>query len=203
MDFQTAQQLSESLGGKLSDLGKRSYPKLSPVPNSEGSFVVEVVLHPDEADLQQDFPSAPFVPWSEFAGDQYVEKTPRTPSRRDSPYDDFYPSAARRRHEPSTHYPDVNPNYPGLRRVPDIQDLVRRVAMRSDLASRLVKVDRVLASAERLGRFAKIGRYNESVRLVEDLLADMKVQGHNGRHKCVRLVKKLKDAMQSDGYNFA
>lgn len=203
MDFEGAQLFSDRLNTKLHELGKRSYSKLTPVPSSEGTYEVHIVLHPDEDGLADAYPDFSFRPWVKPSGDQYVEKTPRTPSRRDAPFDDFYPSVTKRRHETSTHYPDVNPNYPGLRRVPDIQDLVRKVAMRPELRDRLVKVDRVVSSMKRLSRFAKFHRgQQESARLVQDLLAEMKAEGHTGRHKCVRLVKKLQAAMKEDGYRF-
>ena len=72
--------------------------------------------------------------------------------------------------------------------------------MRPDLKDRLETVKRKMASLERLSYV--IGRHSESCALVEDLLTHLKDEGYSGRTKCVRLVKKLKDAMKADGYSF-
>lgn len=203
--FDEAESLRDSLNEDLSSQGLNSYCKISPVSSSEGMYTVEVVLHPDEDDLSSTLKDVDFVPWSgSGSGDQYIERTPRTPSKRNAPYDDWYPSTTKRRHETSTHYPDVNPNYPGLRRVPDLQDLVRRVAMSPDIKIRLDRVDRMLDLTKRLERFARAGTgyHKESEHLVSELLSFLSDEGYSGRHKSVRLVKKLRSAMKSDGYVF-
>lgn len=202
--FEEAESLRDALNKRLESSDFQSYAKVTPLSSKDGFYDVRIVLHPDEDDLQSKVPSGVgFVPWEGPAGGkQYVERTPRTPSQREAPYDDWYPTFTKRRREPSTHYPDTNPFYPGLRRVPEIQDLVRRVAMRADLQRRLVRVDRMFDVMRRLGRFAAVGRHKESEHLVEELLSHLKDGGYNGRHKCVRLVRKLRDAMKADGYVF-
>jgi len=203
--FEKAESFRDSINSDLSGKDLRSFAKIVPMASEDGTYEIRIVLHPDEEDVQSSYEDLSFVPWTgEPEGDQYVERTPRTPSRRDAPYDDWYPSDAKRRVEPSTHYPDVNPNYPGLRRVPDLQDLVRKVAMRQDLKDRIVKVDRVLQLSKRLSRFAysNRGKGKEPGYLMGELLDVLKADGHTGRHKCVRLVKKLKTSLKSDGYVF-
>ena len=74
--------------------------------------------------------------------------------------------------------------------------------MKPELKERLVKVNRVLTLADRLGRFARVGKHKESEFLVEELLDFLKDEGYNGRHKCVRLVRNLSKAMKADGYVF-
>jgi hypothetical protein len=203
-------ELSLEMAGKLRDvLNKRlqdmqSFAKLFPL--DEERYDVRIVLHPDEDTLQARLPSVEFSPWQgPPAGDQYVKRTPRTPSQREAPFDDWYPGVARRRHEPSLDYPDVNPNYPGLRRVPEIQDLVRRVAMKPETKERLEKVSRMLRLSHRLARSVPRsghGYKKESEFLVEELIAHLKAEGFNGRHKVVRVINDIKKAMKSDGYTF-
>jgi hypothetical protein len=204
LKFEVAEALRDSVNNKLGDRGLKSYSKVISLKSTEGLYDVRIVLHPDEGSLPSEFPGGlDFVPWAEQTGEQYIERTPRTPSKRDAPYDDWYPTTTRRRHEPSTHYPDTNPFYPGLRRVPEIQDLVRRVAMKASLQKRLVRVDHMLVIAGRLAKFARgHARHKESEYLVEELTGFLKNEGYTGRHKCLRLVNKLRKAMKADGYVF-
>lgn len=207
LKFEEAESLRDSLNTNLKDHGLKSYCKIIPAAaEDDGLYDVRIVLHPDEDDLPRRLPKGfEFVPWGgPSVGEQYIERTPRTPSKRDAPYDDWYPSFTRRRHEPSTHYPDINPFYPGLRRVPEIQDLVRKVAMKPDLKKRLERVDRMITLTGRLARFARAGHgyHKESEFLVSELLGFLKEDGHSGRHKSTRLVRKLRDAMKADGYVF-
>ena len=202
LSFEIAQKLRDVLNKRLQD--SQSFAKLFPL--NEERYDVRVVLHPDEEKLQGELPSVQFSPWDGGpTGKQYVERTPRTPSQREAPFDDWYPGISRRRHEPSLDYPDVNPFYPGLRRVPEIQDLVRRVAMKSETKERLARVSRMLKISDRLSRTAARaghGYSKESEFLVEELLAHLKSEGFTGRHKCVRVINAIKKAMKSDGYSF-
>lgn len=202
LNFEKAKKLRDILNQRLQDM--HSFAKLFPV--SEERYDVRIVLHPDEDSLQGKLPSVEFSPWQGSpTGDQYVERTPRTPSQREAPFDDWYPGVARRRHEPSLYYPDVNPNYPGLRRVPEIQDLVRRVAMKPEIKQRLEKVNRLLRLSTRLSRTAARaghGYSKESEFLIEELIAHLRSEGYTGRHKCVRVINAIKKAMKADGYTF-
>lgn len=206
LKFEEAESLRDSINTSLGDRELQSYCKVIPIDAKEGFYDVRIVLHPDEDDLSRKLPPGlEFVPWQgPPVGEQYIDRTPRTPSKRDAPYDDWYPSSTKRRHEPSIHYPDTNPFYPGLRRVPEIQDLVRRVAMNPNLKMRLARVDRMLTLTGRLARFARAGHgyHKESEYLVSELLGCLKDEGQNGRHKSIRLVRKLRDAMKADGYVF-
>lgn len=204
LTLELAQKLRDALNEKLQEM--QSYAVTSPL-TSPDAYEVKIVLHPDDSSLEEKLQGVTTVPWKgPPTGEPYVERTPRTPSQRKSPFDDWYPGITKRRREPSTYYPDVNPNYPGLRRVPEIQDLVRRVAMSPDLSARLSKVGRVLDLSKRLSVLAAghvgHGYQKESEFLVEELLGLLKADGFTGRHKCVRVVNAIKKAMQADGYTF-
>lgn len=205
MNHEQAEALRESLSSKLKSQGFRSYPKLLHL-KSDDSYDVRIVLHPDEEILKEKMSDQKFVPWQDplSDGSQYIKRTPRTPSQNTDEYG-FYPSNAKRNHDGPSRSPDVNPAYPGLRRNPDLQDIVRRVAMREDLKLRLAKVDKTLGYLNRLNRVARAGHgfRNESEHLMTELLAQLKEDGHSGRHKVVRLTKKLQNALKADGYSFA
>ncbi len=205
MNHEAAEKLRESLSSKLERNGFQSYPKLVHL-KSDDSYEVRIVLHPDEEVLKEKLSGQAFVPWEDplSSGSQYVKRTPRTPSQNTDEYG-FYPSKARRHHDGPARSPDVNPAYPGLRRIPELQDLVRRVAMREDLKLRLARVHRTVRNLSRLDRVARAGHgyRNESEHLVSELLDQLKEDGHTGRHKIVRLTKKLREALKSDGYSFS
>ena len=76
--------------------------------------------------------------------------------------------------------------------------------MNSNLRMRLARVDRMLTLTGRLDRFARAGHgyHKESEHLVSELLGCLKDDGQSGRHKSVRLVRKLRAAMKADGYVF-
>lgn len=195
-----AESLKEKLSSRLE--GKKSYLKI--VPISDG-YELRLVVHPSEKEMVSEFPSVSSSPWEEKegGGSAYVKQTPRTPSQNTDPFG-FYPSAARRQVDGPSRSPDVNPAYPGLRRNPDLQDIVRRVAMRSDLKSRLRRIHSVLARMNSLNKLARAGHgyRNDSEHLVLELLAQLKSDGHTGRHKIVRLARKLQNALILDGYSF-
>lgn len=204
MNHDAAEKLRSSLLSRLEKGGFRSYPKLVH-RDADDQYEVRIVIHPDEDQLQSKLKSLKTVPWSSPTGDgaQYVKRTPRTPSQNTDDYG-FYPSKARRHVDGPAHSPDVNPAYSGLRRIPELQDLVRRVAMRTDLQQRLSRVDRTLGHISRLSRLARAGHgfRNESESLLLELLAQLKEDGHTGRHKIVRLTRKLQNALKADGYSF-
>lgn len=204
MNHDQAEKLRSSLRQKMEEGGYQSYPKLIHM-KSDGSYVVRVVLHPDEERLKEKLPKLEFSPWEDpfHDGAQYVKRTPRTPSQNTDDYG-FYPSKARRHVDGPASSPDVNPAYPGMRRIPDIQDLVRRVAMRQDLKNRLDHVEKTLDNLGRLAVVARAGHgfRNESEHLVCELLDQLKEDGHTGRHKVMRLTKKLQNALKADGYSF-
>lgn len=205
LDLEKAEKLRDALNKHLQTREMQSFAKLHPSSTKDGLYDVRIVLHPEEDSLQKRIPNVEFSPWGgPPTGEQYIKRTPRTPSKRNAPFDDWYPGVARRRHETSTHSPDVNPNYPGLRRVPDIQDLVRRVAMKPALSERLSRVSRVLKISNRLSKFARVGHgfHKESEFLIEELVAHLKSEGHSGRTKVVRVVNDIKKSMKSDGYSF-
>ena len=205
MNHGQAEKLRASLSEKLEKGGFQSYPKLVHL-KSDGSYEIRIVLHPDEEALKEKLSDQKFVPWRDSLGDgaQYVKRTPRTPSQNTDDYG-FYPSKARRHVDGPARSPDVNPAYPGLRRIPEIQDLVRRVAMREDLKLRLDRVEHTLGHISSLERIARAGHgyRNESEHLLSELLGQLKEDGHTGRHKVVRLTKKLQNALKADGYSFA
>jgi hypothetical protein len=205
MNHEQAEALRKSLLSKLESEGFRSYPKLLHL-KSDDSYDVRIVLHPDEEILKEKMSDQKFVPWQDplSGGSEYVKRTPRTPSQNTDDYG-FYPSNARRNHDGPARSPDVNPAYPGMRRSPDLQDIVRRVAMREDLKLRLAHVDKTLGCLSRLQLVARAGHgyRNESEHLLTELFAQLKEDGHTGRHKVVRLTKKLQNALKTDGYSFA
>jgi len=205
MNHDAAEKLRASLREKLEKGGFRSYPKLVHLKSDDG-YEVRVVLHPDEEKLKGKLEGLKVVPWHDPTDDesQYVRRTPRTPSQNTDDYG-FYPSKARRHVDGPASSPDVNPAYPGLRRIPEIQDLVRRVAMRDDLKQRLARVDKALGHIEKLELIARAGHgyRNESEHLLHELMAQLKEDGHTGRHKVMRLTKKLQNALKADGYSFA
>jgi hypothetical protein len=205
MNHASAEELRDTLSEKLEKGGFQSYPKLVHL-KSDDAYEVRIVLHPDEEVLKEKLSGQKFVPWEDPSsqGTEYVKRTPRTPSQNTDDYG-FYPSQARRHHDGPSRSPDVNPAYPGLRRIPELQDLVRRVAMREDLKLRLARVNRTIGHLSRLSRIARAGHgyRNESEHLVLELLAQLQEDGHTGRHKIVRLTKKLQNALKADGYSFA
>lgn len=205
MNHEAAEKLRATLSAKLEEGGFESYPKLLHL-KSDDSYEVRIVLHPDEEALKSKLSGQKFVPWKESTSDgsQYVKRTPRTPSQNTDDYG-FYPSKARRHHDGPSRSPDVNPAYPGLRRIPELQDLVRRVAMRDDLKLRLARVHRNIDHLSSLARIARAGHgyRNESEHLVLDLISQLQKDGHTGRHKIVRLTKKLQNALKADGYSFS
>jgi len=195
------------LNEELKSLGiERSYARLKHL-KSTGTYEVRVIVHPDEASIIPEFPKGVTTePWGEDsnANSPYVKITPRTPMPT-TDNDFFYPSWAKRRTDGPASSPDTNPAASGLRRIPDLQDLVRVSSMNTDLKRRLHRVIRFLRSAERVRRVARVGSgyARESEYLVSELLAHLASEGHTGRHKIVRLVKALKKAMSADGYTFA
>jgi len=201
MNHGEAEQLREKLAARLSSGGFRSYPKVVHL-KSENTYQVRVVIHPDEDSLVDKLGAIKTSPWKPPSDDakQYVKKTPRTPSQNTDSFG-FYPSKARRKHDGPGRSPDVNPAYPGLRRIPDLQDLVRRVAMRDDLKTRLAHVTRTVGRLQRLAAWTGSFR-RESENLVSELLGQLVEDGHTGRHKIVRLARKLQKAMKADGYAF-
>lgn len=204
MNHAAADELRAHLSQRLENDGFQSYPKLVHL-KSDASYEVRIVLHPDEEVLKRKLSGQKFVAWEDplTGGSQYVKRTPRTPSQNTDDYG-FYPSNARRQHDGPARSPDVNPAYPGLRRIPELQDIVRRVAMREDLKLRLARVRSTLNHISGLARFARAGHgyRNESEHLVSELLAQLQEDGHTGRHKIVRLTKKLQTALKADGYSF-
>ncbi len=202
-----AHDLSSRINSFLHSKGHESYVNVSPssVPDR---FVLNLVLHPDESFIDSVSPSfLSRVPWDGGQKDNpspYVKETPRTPSRAKDTYEHWYPGVARRRHEPSLSYNDVNPAYPGMRRVPDIQDLVRRVAMRKDIKLRLIKAQKSINTLSRLKILARrvYSPHKESVFLIGELSSVLKSQGYTNRHKCMRCVNTLKSALESEGYSF-
>jgi hypothetical protein len=199
--FESAQSASSKLNERLNSLGRKSYSKVSPVGSG---YEIRLVLHPDErAKVQVE--GIPTIDWPEGSdkGPAYVKRTPTTPSQNTDNYG-FYPSPTRRKVDGPSSSPDINPAYPGLRRMPEIQDIVRRVAMRPDIKSRLNRVAHSLRALRALERVAHVshGYDSESAYLVSELLAELKGNGHTGRTKIVRLTNKLKKAMESDGYSF-
>lgn len=203
MKHAKAEELRSLLASRLKDEGYQTYPKVEAV--SDGVYEVRLILHPDESELSQRWPQVKVSPWVPItgSGEQYVKRTPRTPSQMTDNFG-FYPSAARRHHDGPASSPDVNPAYSGLRRIPEIQDIVRRVAMRRDLKNRVATVERVLGRLDSLRRFARAGHgyQNESEHLLLELLSQLKEDGHTGRHKIVRLTRKLQSALKADGYSF-
>lgn len=202
MNHHEAEELRSALSEKLEQGGFLSYPKMVHL-KADNSYEVRIVQHPDDPTKWKNS-----VPWEDpvSAGDgaQYVKRTPRTPSQNTDDFG-FYPSQARRHHDGPSRSPDVNPAYPGLRRIPELQDLVRRVAMRDDLRLRLARVKRTLLHVSRLDKIARAGHgyRNESEHLLSELLAQLQEDGHTGRHKIVRMTKKLQNALKADGYSFA
>lgn len=195
------------LNEELRSLGiERSYARLKHLKSTD-TYEVRVVVHPDEADVIPKFPAGVTTePWGEDsdAGSPYVKITPRTPMPT-TDKDFFYPSWAKRRTDGPSSSPDTNPAASGLRRIPDLQDLVRVSSMNNDLKRRLNRVIRYLQAANRIQRVAGVGSgyARESEYLVSELLKHLADEGHTGRHKIVRLVKALKKAMSTDGYTFA
>jgi len=187
----------ETLSSSLSAREALSYPKIVHIKSND-SYIVRIVLHPDEQHLESHYPNISFSPWSAPSGSPYVRRTPRTPSQNTDDFG-FYPSSSRRHHDGPSQSPDINPAYPGLRRIPELQDIVRKVAMRPDLRSRLAKVKQTLSKMARAGN----GGFNkESEYLVSELLDQLKKDGYTGRHKITRLTKSLQSAMKADGYKF-
>ena len=202
MNLGASEQLRERLSTLLSDRGYASYPKVVR-SELEDTYKVCVVLHPSEAKLEAKLKNIETLPWKPLSGEggnQYVEKTPRTPSQNTDSFG-FYPSTSRRRVDGPASSPDVNPAYSGLRRMPDLQDLVRRVAMRDDLKSRIAKVSKTLKSLQ-IAKTAVGDFRRESENLISDLLEQLNEDGHTGRHKIVRLTKRLRQALKDDGYAF-
>lgn len=203
MDLTQAQQVRDDLNKKFSDENLKSIARTTPADESN-AYRVEVILSPGE-----DEPVEAILPDGvrtvlpnplAFSGQQYVKRTPRTPSQNTDDFG-FYPSWNRRLKDGPSTSPDVNPAYPGLRRIPEIQDLVRRVGANmknEDISSRLVLVGSRLRLLDRLAKHAYAA--SEAETLVLDIAAELKKNGHTGRNKVVRLVKDLETAMRSDGY---
>lgn len=204
MNLEKAESVRSQLSSSLASAGYLSYPKMVRSEVSD-TYQVKIVLHPSEASrLSTKLKDLETLPWSpKDLGErkEYVKKTPRTPSQSTDQYG-FYPSKARRRQDGPAQSPDVNPAYPGLRRIPDLQDLVRRVAMRNDLKDRIASVTSTLKSLQKLEVFAAKSFRRESENLICELLVQLAEDGHTGRHKIVRLTKNLKNALKDDGYAF-
>ena len=197
MNRNEAESLWSEISSYLKEKETQSYPKIVHIKSND-SYVVKIVLHPDESHLEKVYPNVSTSPWDEQRGSPYVKRTPRTPSQNTDDFG-FYPSSARRHHDGPSRSPDINPAYPGLRRIPELQDLVRRVAMNPELHNRLAKVQHTL---EKLARAGNGGFEKESEHLVSELLDQLKKDGYTGRHKITRLTKSLQSAMKSDGYKF-
>lgn len=204
MNLERAELLRSKLSSSLASAGYLSYPKMVKSEVSH-TYQVKIVLHPEEASKLvpklKDLETLPWNPKDMGKAKEYVKKTPRTPSQSTDQYG-FYPSKTRRRQDGPSRSPDVNPAYPGLRRIPDLQDLVRRVAMRNDLKDRIASVTSTLKSLQKLEVFAAKSFRRESENLICDLLAQLAEDGHTGRHKIVKLTKNLKNALKDDGYSF-
>lgn len=196
--FESAQSASSKLNERLNSLGRKSYLKVSPIGDG---YEIRLVVHPDESGKVK-LEGVPTLDWSSSSekGPSYVKRTPNTPSQNTDNYG-FYPSPTRRKVDGPSSSPDINPAYPGLRRIPEIQDIVRRVAMRPDIMSRLNRVAHSLRALNVLARVSH-GYDSESAYLVSELLGELKSKGLSGRTKIVRLTNKLKKAMESNGYSF-
>jgi len=197
MTREEAQSLWDEISSSLEDKGASSYPKIVHLKSTD-SYTVKLVIHPDESDIEEMYPDIKVSPWSDPVGSPYVKRTPRTPSQNTDSLG-FYPSYSKRHHDGPSRSPDINPAYPGLRRIPELQDLVRRVAMNPEIKKRLAKVQHTL---KRLARAGNGGFSKESEYLVSELLDQLKQDGYTGRHKITRLTKKLQSAMKADGYKF-
>lgn len=203
MDLTQAQQARDALNKKFSDENLKSIARTAPddVPNTHR---IEVLLSPGEDEaLEGILPDGVRTVLPNplgSSGHQYVKRTPRTPSQNTDDFG-FYPSWNRRLKDGPSTSPDINPAYPGLRRIPEIQDLVRRVGgtmKNEDIASRLVLVGSRLRLLDRLAKHAYAA--SEAETIVTDITAELRKKGHTGRNKIVRLVRDLETAMRSDGY---
>jgi len=205
MNHEDMTELAESLNRKLKLVGlEHTYARVKPL--SSGEYEVRVVVHPDEESYLPDLPSSVVTsPWVETSNSNspYLKITPRTPLPKTDDFG-FYPSWSRRNTDGPALSPDVNPAASGLRRIPELQDLVRVSSMNNDLKSRISHVINSLTAASRLQKVALAGSgyAKESEHLISELLEQFVSDGYTGRHKIVRLVKALKKAMQSDGYSF-
>lgn len=192
MDHGSALNLRDTLAQVFSDRGLESYPKVVHLV-ATNSYTVRVVLHPEESRLQQEYSNLEFSPWTSVNSLEYSSQTPTTPSSSTDQLG-YYPSMTRRNVDGPSVSPDVNPAYPGLRRIPELQDLVRRVAMPKNIQERLARVEYTLGSLDRLSRLAVLKK--PSLRLCDDLLEQLNEDGFTSRHKITKLTKYLIAAIE-------
>lgn len=196
MNYASAIERRDALNSKLKRKELQSYVSLHPL--DDGEYEIRLIIHPDESFLEGKL-GIPTHPWTQedAQGSPYVEMTPRTPKQN---IDELgqYPHGARRRVDGPSHSPDVNPAYPGLRRIPELQDIVKVVAMTESISDRLQRVDRMLSLCRRLSRTADVRRFagKESSYILSELMDQLSEDGYNGRHKIVRLTKKLQATLK-------